>query len=515
MFSLYYGAFLLTACESGPKNPSAESESPTNEAPSDSDTEADEPSDTNDSLDTTEPTDEPDSGASTDSGLPETGEIEGWELLWRDEFSNDSIDLSKWQFEINGQGGGNAELQYYTDRTDNAWVESGSLIIQANAETYTGPDGTRNYTSARLRTKYQGDWQYGRFEARIKLPEGQGIWPAFWMLPTDFAYGTWPASGEIDIMEMVGHAPNVVHGTLHYGGIYPEHVYTGESHTNPQSFSESYHTFAVEWEAGVVRWYIDGNLTQTQTNWYTTAADFPAPFDQRFHLLLNVAVGGNWPGAPDSTTSFPQQMAIDYVRVYQRPGSEEPDPPESTLSLENSGFESVSNNGMFDIPSGWLVYPNYVTNYLSELSGSPIYNSGESFTAHVGSRSLKMFGQFTGSENRTAVYQEFSALPGENHQLTVQAYSHSDDAIAGNNKAVVSIKYFDSFYNLLAEFDSAALSANSQFSVWTELQCSGTAPNGTSIVQAVMKFVQCEGVSSGQCYDGGSVYFDAALFEGP
>ena len=167
------------------------------------------------------PTSEP----STDTGMePEVdpAEREGWTLVWRDEFSEDTIDTSKWGFEVNGNGGGNNELQYYTDRAENARIEDGILIIEAKEESYTGNDGTRNYTSARLRTANKGDWKYGRIEARIRPPQGQGIWPAFWMLPTDWIYGGWAASGEIDIMELVGHEPNIVHGTLHYGGPWPE-----------------------------------------------------------------------------------------------------------------------------------------------------------------------------------------------------------------------------------------------------------------------------------------------------
>ena len=170
---------------------------------------------------------------------------EGWVLVWRDEFSGNEIDMSKWSFEVNGQGGGNNELQYYTDRSDNARIENGALVIEARSESFTGSDGTRDYTSARLRTANKGDWTYGRIEARIRLPFGQGIWPAFWMLPTDWVYGGWAASGEIDIMELVGHEPNVVHGTLHYGGPWPENTYSGDGYSIDEPFANDFHTFAV------------------------------------------------------------------------------------------------------------------------------------------------------------------------------------------------------------------------------------------------------------------------------
>jgi len=245
--------------------------------------------------------------------------IAGWDLVWNDEFDGTTIDFTKWEHEVNGQGGGNNELQYYTDRELNSLIDDGKLVIRAFKETYTGPDGTREYTSARLRTKNKGDWKFGRFEIRAKLPIGQGLWPAIWMLPTDWIYGGWAASGEIDIMEMLGHDPQKVYGTLHYGGQYPNNVHSGDSYSlYVGSFSSAYHTFALEWEENEFRWYVDDVLYLTQTSWSTTNAPYPAPFDQRFHILLNVAVGGNWPGNPDQTTTFPQTMIVDYVRVYKK-----------------------------------------------------------------------------------------------------------------------------------------------------------------------------------------------------
>lgn len=247
----------------------------------------------------------------------------GWRLVWSDEFDGEAVDLAKWEF-MRGtgtayglpDGWGNKELQYYTDRPQNAFVADGFLHIVARKENF----GERRYTSARLRTKNKGDWTYGRFEIRARLPKGQGIWPAIWMLPTDEVYGGWPASGEIDIMELVGHEPNVVHGTLHFKED-SKHKFSGMSYRLPAGdFSQAFHVFALEWEPGEMRWYVDGKLYLVQTNWKTEAenAPFPAPFDQRFHLLMNVAVGGNWPGSPDETTVFPQEMVVDYVRVYEK-----------------------------------------------------------------------------------------------------------------------------------------------------------------------------------------------------
>jgi len=175
------------------------------------------------------------------------------------------------------------------------------------------------YTSARLATRNKGDWLTGRFEIRAKLPYGQGIWPAIWMLPTDWEYGGWPNSGEIDIMELIGHEPASVYGTLHYGR---PHTYTGDHYdlAGGETFADGYHVFALEWEPGEIRWYVDGVHYQTQTEWFTSSSKgtHPAPFDRRFHLIINVAVGGAWPGYPDETTVFPQTMHVDYVRIYQK-----------------------------------------------------------------------------------------------------------------------------------------------------------------------------------------------------
>jgi beta-glucanase (GH16 family) len=243
------------------------------------------------------------------------GSAQDWELIWSDEFDDSTIDAAKWEFQIgdgcpNLCGWGNNELQYY--RAENAVVENGLLRITASEQGFGG----KQYTSARMRTRTQGDWTYGRFEARIRLPEGQGIWPAFWMLPTDEVYGGWPRSGEIDIMEMVGHEPATVHGTIHFGEPWPNNSFTGNSYTLSQGkFSDNFHEFAIEWGVGVIHWYVDGTKFSTKTR--NDLQGKPWPFDQRFHFILNIAVGGNWPGNPDGTTVFPQTMEVDYIRVYR------------------------------------------------------------------------------------------------------------------------------------------------------------------------------------------------------
>ncbi len=227
-------------------------------------------------------------------------------LTWQDEFNSPAgtpVDQSKWRFDIGGHGWGNNERQYYTSSTSNAVHDGqGNLVITARRENpanYQCHYGRCEYTSARLLTAATFNQAYGRFEARIKIPRGQGIWPAFWMLGSDFGSVGWPGSGEIDIMENVGREPNTVHGTIHGPGYSGGGGITG-SRTIGQPLADAFHTYRVDWEPNVIRWYLDGQ-------------EF---CDHPFFMILNVAVGGNWPGYPDGSTQFPQQMLVDYVRVY-------------------------------------------------------------------------------------------------------------------------------------------------------------------------------------------------------
>ncbi len=252
--------------------------------------------------------------------------VTGFTLAWSDEFNGadgSSPDSSKWTFDtgVGGNGWGNNELETYTNRTQNAQIKSGNLVITALKETYADPkDGvTRNYTSARLKTQGLFSQAYGRFEARMKIPAGQGMWPAFWMLGNDIGSIGWPKCGEIDIMENIGKEPGTVHGSLHG----PSKTSSTSDLSAPfsltagQNFADAFHLYAVEWEPGTIRFYVDTNLyaTFTKSKWPAGGAWV---FDHPFFLILNVAVGGDWPGSPDNTTVFPQQMLVDYVRVYTK-----------------------------------------------------------------------------------------------------------------------------------------------------------------------------------------------------
>jgi beta-glucanase (GH16 family) len=249
----------------------------------------------------------------------------GWTLTWSDEFNGTDgsrVDTSKWVTETGGNGWGNQELEYYTTRPDNAFQQGGNLVIKAIQEKYTGKDGvTRDYTSARLKKEGKFSQKYGRFEARIKIPQGQGIWPAFWMMGDDIGKIDWPKCGEIDIMENIGKEPTLVHGTIHGPG-YSGDKGIGSQFSLPDNarFADDFHIYAVEWEPKAIRFYVDDHLYGTRT-----PAELPKGtkwvYDHPFFMLLNVAVGGSWPGNPDATSQFPQTMLVDYVRVYKRSGN--------------------------------------------------------------------------------------------------------------------------------------------------------------------------------------------------
>jgi beta-glucanase (GH16 family) len=273
-----------------------------------------------------------------------------WKLVWSDEFDGKEIDKAKWDFDTgNGfysreakawiGGWGNDELQFYTSEPRNVFLEGGALHIRAVKESREG----FGYTSARLKTR-KGDAgalfnkTYGKFEFRAKLPTGKGVWPALWMLPQDEKkYGGWASSGEIDVMEARGQEPNKVLGTLHFGTRWPGNAHEGKDFVFPRGGTiADFHVYAIEWEPGEIRWYVDGREYQAQSFWWSSSKTdgtkgvapaseselnrWPAPFDRPFYLIMNVAVGGKFLGNPDGTTAFPTEMVVDYVRVYDRVG---------------------------------------------------------------------------------------------------------------------------------------------------------------------------------------------------
>jgi beta-glucanase (GH16 family) len=256
-----------------------------------------------------------------------TGEVAqgpaGYQLVWSDEFDGPdgaAPDPAKWTYDVGGDGWGNHELEYYTNHAQNAQRLAGKLVITAQKETTVTAKGeTRAYTSARLKTQNLFSQRYGRFEARVKIPRGEGMWPAFWMLGDDISTAGWPRCGEIDIMENIGKEPTVVHGSLHGAGTTTATADLTAKFSLPGNpeLADDFHLYAAEWDADSVRFFVDNfnYATFKREEW---AAGAPWPFDHKFFLILNLAVGGSWPGPPDGSTMFPQQMVVDYVRVYSR-----------------------------------------------------------------------------------------------------------------------------------------------------------------------------------------------------
>jgi len=258
-------------------------------------------------------------GVRRNPGTPSAPSKSAWVLRWSDEFNGvngSGPDPAKWIVEKGGNGWGNDELQYYTAHASNIRQENGDLVIEAIKEQFTGPDGVqRNYTSARLKTQGRFSQRYGRFEARIQIPSGQGIWPAFSLFGDDLPAAGWPACGEIDVMENIGNQPAVIYGSLHGPGYSGAASLTATYRLPSGRFSDGFHIFAVEWEPQAVRFFVDDKLYATRT-----PADVPPGdrwvFDHPFFLVLNLAVGGNLPGSPAASTVFPLRMLVDYVRIY-------------------------------------------------------------------------------------------------------------------------------------------------------------------------------------------------------
>ncbi len=289
-----------------------------------------------------------------------------WQLVWEDNFEDPELDQTKWSYDTgNGfvqpdgnyvPGWGNQELQYYSE--DNVTIEDGKLVLTGKNETATDEHGTYDYTSGKIHTKGKFNQKYGKFEAKIKLPAGQGYWPAFWMMPEEDKYGGWAASGEIDIMEAAGGDLNKVGGAIHYGSQWPNNTYTAKDyHFGEGSDITDYNVYSVEWEPGEIRWYVNGELFQTLNNWTSFNAEngtkfaYPAPFDQEFYLILNLAIGGWYGGGPDDSTEFPGKMEVDYVKVYELDEHQYREPVEPVFEKEEfpeGSKEPVNGNYIYD-----------------------------------------------------------------------------------------------------------------------------------------------------------------------
>ena len=376
-----------------------------------------------------------------------------WSLVWSDEFQQTDgspPDPAKWVYDVGGNGWGNNELQTYTSRTNNCRVENGQLILEARAENFTGTDGIpRNYTSARLKTLGKASWTYGRIEGRMKVPRGQGLWPAFWTLGTNFSTIGWPACGEIDIMENIGREPATVYGTIHGPG------YSGGGGiggtfglSSGAVFADDFHIFAVEWTTNLIRWFVDGQpyFTATPTN---LPNGMQWAFTQPQFILLNVAAGGNWPGNPNGTTTFPQRLTVDYVRVYAATNVSEC----GGNTLTNAGFEL---GGL----ANWTTFGAGFNTLLENSGNMPV---------HGGSNVFKVFGQFTGSENYSGAFRDVPCVAGTTFTADGWAFTPEDDKIAGDNSAWIEVSFREASANILSLYRSAVITTNTTAGGWLNL----------------------------------------------
>ena len=345
--------FVLTGCGSGESGTTAQNNAASETVKTEEVTAATENNSTEDTATETETPTEATEDNTTSTEQEGNGEMvipEGYSLLWHDEFDQYEGRLSEedWNYEVHPAGWVNAELQRYEDDEKYAYVKNGELVIQSVKE--VDDAGNVSYVSGRVTTQHKHALKYGYIEARLKVPTGKGFLPAFWMMPEEEGYyGQWPKCGEIDIMEVLGNSTNTNYGTLHFGEPHKQNQgsYTLES----GDFHDEYHTFAVEWAPNFFRWYVDGQLYYECNDWFTALdggepKDYPAPFNQRFHVILNVAVGGNWPGDPDDNTIFDEEhssMKIDYVRMFRKKNYNE----NVTKPVREMVFKEADSTGNF------------------------------------------------------------------------------------------------------------------------------------------------------------------------
>ena len=442
----------------------------------------------------------------------------GWTLVWSDEFTQadgSSPDSTKWTYETGtGSGGwGNNELEYYTSRTNNARIENGQLVIEARQESYLGSA----YTSARLKTQGKATWTYGRMEARMKIPRGQGIWPAFWMLGANFPSAGWPTCGEIDILENIGSELTTVHGTLHGPGYSGGNGISGPySLPGNAVFADDFHLYAVEWTTNQIKWLVD-----SQQYFSVAPASLPGGatwvFTQPQFLLLNLAVGGNWPGNPSGSTVFPQRLIVDYVRVYAVSNAL----PSSSGTLINGNFESgllapwVGKDGCCANAQGAAITST------NGLVWDPTINANNNQGIRnpaFGAYACKTYGNFSGGMNSPGFFQDVAALPGSIWNASIKARTQSTDQIRDGNQAVVEVSFLGTTDNLLAKFASPMFNTNMPINTWIDLNVTqqtfpalGTtnllrAPAGTAKARFEVTFSQT-------LYEWGSIYFDQARLQ--
>ena len=314
------------------------------------------------------------------AGKTKTPELDGYKLLWSDEFDGNKLDETKWNYEPHEPGWTNNELQEYTTSTDNVFVRDGNLVIKAIK---TEKDGNVHYTSGKVTGQNKTDFMYGKVVVSAKVPEGQGLWPAIWMMPKDESYyGQWPKCGEIDIMESLGNDTTISYSTIHYGEPHAEQQGT-ITKEGADSFSAKFHEYSVEWDPGEMRFYTDGELVLTVNDWFTAVQGeddkpYPAPFNQPFFVQMNLAVGGNWPGNPDETTDFSKaEFQIDYVRVYQKAEYDTNVTKPTKAFLQGDATGNFIRNGDFSVAEDLTDDVDWKFLLFNEGEGSAEIKDGE------------------------------------------------------------------------------------------------------------------------------------------
>ena len=347
-------------------------------------------------------------------------EIEGYNLLWNDEFSGSALDESKWNYEPHEPGWTNEELQEYTTSIDNVFLRDGKLVIKAIKSEKNGKD---YYTSGTVTGQNKTDFSYGKVVVSAKVPEGQGLWPAIWMMPKEESYyGQWPKCGEIDIMEVLGNDVSTAYGTLHFGE--PHGEIQGTWGLTGQTYADSFHEYSVEWEPGEIRWYIDGNLYNTANDWFTAVQGedekpYPAPFDQPFFVQMNLAVGGTWPGNPDATTDFDKaEFEVDYVRVYQK--------PEYNMNVKKpeKKFREALEDGNFIFNGDFSEAEDLTDDVNWKFL---LFNGGEG-SAEIKDNMIVITSQAEGTEEYSVqlVQPDLPMIKGKKYRVTFDAYADEE-----------------------------------------------------------------------------------------
>lgn len=376
--------------------------------------------------------------------------VNEYNLVWSDDFNGDSLDMTNWNMELHEPGWVNNELQEYTNSPDNIYVSDGNLVIKA-IKTVSG--SAISYSSGKVTTQHKQIFKYGKFEIKAKVPAGQGLWPAAWMMPeNESLYGQWPKCGEIDIMEVLGHETNKLYGTIHYGN--PHASSQGTYILNNGTLADDYHVYSVEWEPSRMRFYIDGILFHTVNDWFTKVEGgeeitFPAPFDQPFFLQLNLAVGGSWPGNPDETTNFDNaKLQVDYVKVYQKE------------SYDENVVKPVVNLRDPDATGNYIINGNFAVteNLLDNSDWSLLTALGGQATASIAQNKLSIDTTDSGTVNYSIqlVQPNLPMKQGGNYRLTFDAKASAD------RKMIVNVTAPDKEYIRYMPDTEVALTTNLQ-----------------------------------------------------